>query len=65
MQELRLGWARPGSDVLDAPLRAGGAPTDDQDAGGDMRWFLVYAWRRRGETAWHYENQILNVHPIR
>lgn len=30
-----------------------------------MRWFLVYAWRRRGETAWHYENQILDVHPIR
>ena len=30
-----------------------------------MRWFLAYAWRYRGEVGWSYENQILDVHPIR
>jgi hypothetical protein len=30
-----------------------------------VRWFLTYAWRRKGETAWHLENEIITVHPVR
>jgi len=30
-----------------------------------VRWFLTYAWRHPGETTWHYENEIIRVHPLR
>jgi len=30
-----------------------------------VRWFLTYAWRRKGDTAWSYENEVIAVHPVR
>ena len=30
-----------------------------------MNWFVVYAWRRAGDSDWEYAEEIVHEHPIR